>query len=45
MPVQSLRTEMQAIAAQRDTQQRRLQAMLDRHLAEKQDLERELAKP
>ncbi len=42
---QSLSTEMQAIAAQCDTEQRRLQAILDRYLAEKQDLERELAKP
>ena len=42
---QSLSAEMQAIAAQCDTEQRRLQANLDRLLAEKQDLERELAKP
>ena len=42
---QSLSIEMQAIAAQCDTEQRRLQAHLDRYLAEKQDLERELAKP
>jgi len=36
---------MQAIAAQCDTKQRRLQAKLGRYLAEKQALERELAKP
>ncbi|WP_315123988.1 DUF4124 domain-containing protein [Comamonas antarctica] len=42
---QSLSAEMQAIAAQCDTEQRRLQAILDRYLTEKQDLERELAKP
>jgi hypothetical protein len=36
---------MQAIAAQCDTEQWHLQAQLDRYLAEKQALERELAKP
>ena len=42
---QSLSSEMQAIAARCDTEQRRLQAALNRYLAEKQDLERELAQP
>lgn len=42
---QSLSAEMQAIAAQCDTEQRLLQADLDRYMKEKQDLERELAKP
>ena len=42
---QSLSSEMQAVAAQCDTEQRRLQAIFDRYMAEKQDIERELAKP
>lgn len=42
---QSLSTEMQAIAAQCDTEQRLLHANLERYTKEKQDLERELAKP
>lgn len=42
---QSLSSEMQAIAAQCDTEQRRLQAHLDQYLAEKQELQSELAKP
>lgn len=42
---QSLSAEMQAIATRCDTEQRRLQANLDRLLSEKQDLERALSKP
>ena len=42
---QSLSSEMQAIAARCDTEQRRLQANLDRLLSEKQELERALSKP
>lgn len=42
---QSLSAEMQAMAARCDTEQRRLQANLERLLSEKQDLERALSKP
>lgn len=42
---QSLSVEMQAIATRCDTEQRRLQANLERLLSEKQDLERALSKP
>ena len=42
---QSLSAEMQAMAARCDTEQRRLQANLDRLLAEKQELERALSRP
>lgn len=41
----SLSVEMQAIATRCDTEQRRLQANLERLLSEKQDLERALSKP
>lgn len=42
---QSLSSEMQAIATRCDTEQRRLQANLERLLSEKQGLERALSKP
>lgn len=42
---QSLGIEIQAIAVQCDMEQRRLEAELKRYMAEKRDIERELAKP